>query len=225
MWIFYTGKDCLDILERGYKEDGIYFINPDSSSTLTRIFCDQLTNGGGWAVFQRRVNSSQDFLLAWDDYRQGFGNLNKGFWLGNNKLHRLSLSSQDMLIELTDTKGNTKHASYGSFFIGPESEKYILSVGTYSGSAGDSLHHHNKLRFTTKDIDNDEHDNNCAKRYTGAWWYKDCYRSNLNGQYGIQDLKGITWHNWNTKAYDANKAASMKLRPARGKTNMIIIDY
>ncbi|XP_010224858.1 PREDICTED: fibrinogen C domain-containing protein 1, partial [Tinamus guttatus] len=52
--------------------------------------------------------------------------------------------------------------------------------------SGDSFLKHNGMKFTTKDLDNDHSENNCAAFYHGAWWYRNCHTSNLNGQY----LKG-----------------------------------
>lgn len=38
--------------------------------------------------------------------------------------------------------------------------------------------------FSTEDRDNDIAVTNCAMSYKGAWWYKNCHRTNLNGKYG-----------------------------------------
>ncbi|KAJ8033297.1 Tenascin-N [Holothuria leucospilota] len=47
---------------------------------------------------------------------------------------------------------------------------------------------------TLQDIDRDNDlplFTNCAVRHSGGWWFKSCYSSNLNGEYGRQDETGI----------------------------------
>ena len=50
------------------------------------------------------------------------------------------------------------YAKYGKFNIGNEQTQYRLEVGSYSGTARDSLTYHNNMTFTTKDRDNDMDD-------------------------------------------------------------------
>ena len=77
-------------------------------------------------------------------------------------------------------------------------------------------YYHNNQQFTTKDRDNDERsDVNCAIDYHGAWWYGDCYESNLNGKYfrgGQIEYQGVTWFSWK-KDYQSLKGVIMKIRP------------
>ena len=161
------------------------------------------TDGGGWTVFQRRQDGSVDFYRYWTDYENGFGNLTGEFWLGLSKIHRLTKEGSNTLrVDLGDFEGNTAYANYSIFNVSDGSTEYILTVGGYSGTAGDSLaNNHNGMRFSTRDNENDlRSGNNCAQQYTGAWWYNACYRSNLNGRYifntSTENPQGIVWWHW-----------------------------
>jgi len=51
--------------------------------------------------------------------------------------------------------------------------------------SGDSLGFHNGMPFTTKDQDNDLEKNlNCAQKYHGGWWYKNCHQVRRAEIYG-----------------------------------------
>ena len=173
------------------------------------------TDGGGWTVFQRRQDGSVDFYRGWNDYKAGFGQLTAEFWLGNDKIHRLTASKPSSLrVELEDWNGVKVYAKYGKFNIGNEQAQYRLEVGSYSGAAGDSLAYHNNMAFTTKDRDNDGWSSkNCAVEFTGAWWYDYCIGSNLNGQYlgGKRDDRGLRWYPFRGSL--SLKFTEMKLRP------------
>ena len=112
----------------------MYKIDPDGLGEFD-VFCDQETAGGAWTVFQKRMDGSVDFYRGWDDYKQGFGNLNDEFWLGLDKIHRLSFSgSYKLRVDLEDLHGNTAFAEYSSFGVSSEGAKYQLSLGSYSGT-------------------------------------------------------------------------------------------
>ena len=111
----------------------MYTINPDDGDPFD-VYCDQKTAGGGWTVIQKRLDGSVDFNLGWADYKRGFGNLNGEFWLGLDKMQRLTKEGRNRIrVELTDTKGKTEYADYDMFAVASERAKYQLSLGTYSG--------------------------------------------------------------------------------------------
>ncbi|XP_028411976.1 ficolin-2-like [Dendronephthya gigantea] len=202
--------------KKGIKQNGVYKIDPDGKGSFN-VRCDMTTSGGGWTVFQRRIDGSVDFYRGWQDYKHGFGDLNGEFWLGLEKIRRLTSASQNELrIDMEDTSGNRKYAEYGLFAVTSERQKYQLSLGTYSGNAGDSFTEHKGMSFSTKDSDNDRHSSHCAVSFKGAWWYSDCHSSNLNGLYhhGAYNpyADGIHWRTWKGYHYSL-KSTSMKIRP------------
>jgi len=211
-------KDCSDLLKAGHTQSGVYSVNPDGKGSFT-VYCDMHADGGGWTVFQRRQDGSVDFYRRWNDYKSGFGQLTAEFWLGNDKIHRLTASRPSSLrVELEDWSGTRVYAKYGRFNVGDEHAQYRLEVGSYSGTAGDSLiggHSHINMAFTTKDRDNDRWSSgNCAVSYTGAWWYNSCHDSNLNGKYlgDKRDYRGAMW--WAFRRTLSLKFTEMKLRPS-----------
>ena len=103
------------------------------------MYCDQKTAGGGWTVFQKRLDGSVDFYLGWDDYKRGFGNLNGEFWLGLDKIHRLTKGRSKLRVDLEDFDNQTAYAEFDSFAVGDEQSKYKLEcLGQY---AGKTQHH------------------------------------------------------------------------------------
>ena len=168
-------------------------------------------------MFQRRLDGTTNFFRDWDAYKRGFGDLTREFWLGNDKISRLTQAmTAILLVEVADWEGATAVAKYGIFRVASESLSYELTVGSYSGNAGDSLSYHNSSSFTTMDRDNDDNrGENCAVKSVGAWWYNSCHDSNLNGQYmgaGKLDSKGMVWYYWKN-SLQALKTSNMMLRP------------
>ncbi|KAL9969449.1 hypothetical protein ACROYT_G021667 [Oculina patagonica] len=206
-------RDCSDLLKSGHTQSGVYSVNPDGRGHFN-VYCDMRTDGGGWTVFQRRQDGSVDFYRGWNDYKAGFGQLTNEFWLGNEKIHRLTASRPSSLrVDMEDWSAGKAYAKYGKFYIGDEQAKYQLEVGSYSGTAGDSLAYHNSMAFTAKDRDNDR-GGNCAVQYTGAWWYNSCHHSNLNGQYlgDKRDDRGARWYHFRSSL--SLKFTEMKLKPS-----------
>ncbi|KAI8747774.1 BgiBFREP12.6 [Biomphalaria glabrata] len=179
-----------------------------------KVMCDTKTDGGGWIIFQRRINGKVDFYRGWKEYRDGFGDYSIGeFYLGNENIFKLTSTGQyDLRIDLESN--NTKYfALYKDFKILNETEKYKLKIGSYSGNAGDDLSRHNNMFFSTFDRDNDANSGlNCAEYSSGAWWYAGCHDSNLNGQWGLTSSnKGMNWYQL-TRYSNSVSFSEMKIR-------------
>ena len=137
---------CAELLRDGWNSSGVYTINPDRGKPV-QVLCDMNTDGGGWTVFQKRLDGSVDFFLGWESCKYGFGNPNSEFWLGNDNLHHLTDSDDVMLrVDLEDFEGNITYAEYTTFKVADEADKYRLLIGGYSGTAGDSMLEKQPLR-------------------------------------------------------------------------------
>ena len=187
-------------------------------SLILQVYCDMETDGGGWTVFQRRVDDSVDFYRNWVDYERGFGELKGNYWLGLANIHRLTPTDDTTLrIDLGDFEDNKRFATYNQFQVLDANIQYALIVQGYSGDATNSFTGHNLMKFSTKDRDNDlRQDSNCATDAKGAWWYRACFSSNLNTPYyndpmSAPDWHGIIWYTWKGKKYSL-KFTEMKVR-------------
>ncbi|XP_075156832.1 ficolin-2-like [Haematobia irritans] len=175
------------------------------------------TQSQSWTTILQRLDGSVDFYRDWNDYKKGFGNPPNGeFFIGLDKLHELtSESPQELLVVLREWTGEMVHAHYDLFKIAGENEKYaITSIGNYNGDAGDSMEYHLGMPFSTYDQDNDISTRNCATYFRGAWWFKSCYASHLNGPYRLEaaaEQAGVSWDKWK-KDYSFQYAV-MKIRP------------
>ena len=174
------------------------------------------TDGGGWTVFQRRMDGTIDFNRGWKDYHCGFGDLDGEFWLGLNKIHRLTSSNSTLRIDLQDFSGNKRYAKYSIFNVGDSDTKYEVLAFEYTGDAGNSFEGHSGLKFSTKDQDNDCYeDGSCALLHKGGWWFGYCHNTNLNGLYlfgnHTSDGDGVNWYHWLGHHYSL-KVTEMKVK-------------
>ena len=83
-------------------------------------------------MFQKRLDGSVNFYFNWGDYKVGFGDLNGEFWLGLDKIHRLTSEDNSTLrVDLEDFEGNSTYAEYNTFSVMSENDKYKLKLGSY----------------------------------------------------------------------------------------------
>ncbi|MBN3295451.1 FIBG protein, partial [Amia calva] len=241
-----TGKDCQEIANKGAKVSGLYYIKPVKAKQQFLVYCEIDGKTNGWTVLQRRRDGSVDFKRNWIQYKEGFGYLSPDdtteYWIGNEKIHLISTQSTIpyiLRVELKDWSGQTKHADYAMFKVGPESDKYRLTYAYYiEGEAGDAFDGydfgddpsdkiytmHNGQQFSTPDQDNDKYQGNCAEQDGSGWWMNRCHAGHLNGKYyqgGPYTAKdageygfdnGIIWATWHSRWYSM-KETTMKIIP------------
>ena len=196
--------------------------------------CDMTSDGGKWMVIQRRINGSVDFYHNWTDYVNGFGDLEGEFWYGLENIHCLTTREDvELRIELGNGTVPSIVWTYQLFKVGGADTNYRLTIGQASGVGGtfDAMAHQNGQAFTTRDRDHDIwRDANCAKVFGGAWWYKGCFRSNLNSKYVFhtpEDYTGSYSQYANRLCWCGNSRCQhcqhytkvqMKIRPKRCST-------
>ncbi|XP_046323908.1 tenascin-X isoform X4 [Marmota monax] len=207
-------RDCGEEMQNGpsTSRTTTIFLNGNRERPLN-VFCDMETDGGGWLVFQRRMDGQTDFWRDWEDYAHGFGNISREFWLGNEALHSLTQAGDySMRVDLR-AGDEAVFAQYDSFRVGSAAENYRLHLEGYHGTAGDSMSYHSGSVFSARDRDPNNLLISCAVSYRGAWWYRNCHYANLNGLYGSTvDHQGVSWYHW--KGFEFSVPfTEMKLRP------------
>ncbi|KAH8274103.1 hypothetical protein KR044_010385, partial [Drosophila immigrans] len=141
------------------------------------IPCDSKLVGSGWMVIQRREDGTENFNRNWTEYRVGFGDFHKEFFIGLEKLYLITNAQPHYLyIYLEDFNNDIRYALYKNFAIGSEKESYaIKKLGEYSGNAENALSNHMNMKFSTADHYFDK-GFNCAENYNSGWWFNDgCY--------------------------------------------------
>nr|DBA25453.1 TPA: hypothetical protein GDO54_009836 [Pyxicephalus adspersus] len=199
----YSGScytDCANHYYNGERSSGIYTIAPSTGGAPTDVYCDMDTDGGGWTVIQRRQDGSVNFTRTWTEYKEGFGNLNGEFWLGNENIHRITQRGGFSLrIDMEDWSGHHKYAVYREFSIEDETNSYRLHVSGAGGTADDSFAwYHNKKSFSTPESGNLPLTTNGGKYVKGR---------------RMMGPDGVVWYSWLNTDYYSLKKVSMMIRP------------
>lgn len=173
-------RDCKEVFEQcqgDSLDSGVYYVQPIGSKEPFEVYCNNSVDGGGWTVLQRRMDGSLDFYRYWADYKNGFGFLNREFWLGNDKIALLTNQKDyELRIDMNDRHGAQFFAKYDLFRISDEYSKYkLVEIEGYDATSTvgiDRMTWHKDKLFSTRDQDNDAWDAfHCAEKHEGAWWF------------------------------------------------------
>ncbi|KAM8704232.1 hypothetical protein ACLKA7_008776 [Drosophila subpalustris] len=162
-----------------------------------RIPCNRDSNNKDWSVIERRLEQQLDFNRDWEQYRNGFGDHKSEFFVGLNVVHLMTSSQPHELLIRLKTRQTIKFARYSHFEVAGEDKDFtLLSLGSYSGDAGDGMRGIEGLKFSTFDRDNDLlEDDNCAADSMGAWWFSDCGITDLNYKHYSEIMNLMHWNN------------------------------
>jgi len=161
-------------------------------------------DGGGWLAFQYRHNGEVDFQRNWQAYKEGFGSMEKEFWLGNDLLHYFTTHyDQELYIKGERFNGNIGVSRYSEFKIDNEADKYRLHLSGPSGQASFG-NNANGLLFSAPGEDNDSLSNReCSTEGAGrgGFWFSACGKITPNAFYynqteTVPSDEGILWKKW-----------------------------
>lgn len=211
--------ECSGWFDKGHTNSGIYAVKPNQSEAFN-VYCDMSADGGS-TVVQQRVDGLVDFNQTWKKYEQGFGDLEKDFWLGLRKIHSLTQHGDHILrIDVEDWKEGKHWAEY-HFSVEGTSNDYVLHVSHFSGDLHDAMTNATGTKFSTKDTNSDQRNSVCTRSYTGGWWFNNCGETNLNGRYLWMRAKGRSMRkrgvHWRPDTGPSLylKMTKMTVRPAR----------
>ena len=192
------------IASNSLAETGLYEIKDPCpgdrkfSYAKIHVYCSMEIDGGGWIVIQRRIaNGTVNFHKNWEDYVNGFGDLEGEFWIGLENMHELT-NHQGVELQVTVWNDNeTITWNYRTFRIGSAENNYALYVRGGNGDGDiDGLAYSNGCPFTT--FDKYSSYSRCARLYQAGWWYynyryidgnrKYCTDANLNGRHESSNI-------------------------------------
>ena len=110
--------------------------------------------------------------------------------MGLEEIHQLTTThNMSLSIEIETFEGEPFTVKLETFSLGSADNNYTIHYTGYSQSSTRLRREFFSInlagkKFTTKDRDNDLSDGNCASDFhRGGWWYENCGRNNLNGNY------------------------------------------
>ena len=199
--------DCETWFKSGYTTSGVYEITFNGKQR--EVYCEMdAMNNEGWTVIQKRVDGSVDFTRGWADYKNGFGNVDGEYWLGNDDLHALTTPGHQGTILLKifakAFDGEETFVVFSGFKIENETINYKLHTGKFV--AGESSHsasflYHDGMYFSAPGTDNDPSWLDCAVH--DGFWYNGCQEMSPNGPYYQENescpaSNGMMWYSFKT---------------------------
>jgi len=165
-------------------------------------------------LVQQNMDGSNFFNRSWAEFRVGFSDLRGNYWLGNERLHRLTTSGRYKLrFDLQALNHSWYYTEYSSLSVFNETSNYKIRVSGYQGNAGDALWYSDGKMFTTFDRDNDRRsvsDGNCAVRTGGGFWHSNCTYCGVNVIRGRPDD-----FKWRGRLGTQNVAITLNLQSSR----------
>lgn len=173
---FSLPESCFELYSNGQLNNGIYTI--DLLYGPNQVYCDMKNKG--WILIAKRINTTprRYFARKWQEYKDGFGDLESSFWTSLDILNMLTMSKNYYLrIDFGTLKDPQYFIEFSLFKIHSENENYKIELGNIINRNIDlEIEQMSNIEFSTEDRDNDLMKNaNCAQAMSGGWWFTNCF--------------------------------------------------
>ena len=215
-------KDCYDLKCYGVSKakDGPHTIYSSTTGLDSfRVSCDQETEGGGWIMYQRRVDGTVDFTRNWEAYKYGFGDHGGNtteLWFGNENVYQMLMgygsTKWELRIEADAFDGTDCWVMASNLHMYYEGRRYAMywdSVSASKAELVDDLNYHKLKPFNTLDNSEGINAKRCLIEYKGGWWYDNCGKIFLNGEYENKAVE------FSTSIYVSNFKQQVSLERSR----------
>ena len=195
-------KDCYDLkcYMVSKAKDGHHTIYPGTTQpTSLQVSCDQETDGGGWIMYQRRVDGTVNFTKNWEEYKYMFGDHGDNtteLWLGNENVYQVLQSNGntewELRIEADAFDGTSCWLVASDFRMNNETLRYSMDWDNVSASKPGIMadwNYHKLIPFTTLDNNLRQYGKRRVDKCKGGWWYVNYITIFLNGEYSNQSVK------------------------------------
>ena len=173
-------KDCAELRDMVGPNSGVYWVrNPDGVNPAFDVYCEQVLNGGGWAMVLNSVRSPEGHTTEfWQlEYAVRFNRIgtaapDQNYY--NGFLYQVGTTYMDVFVDL-DAK-----AAVAAVMTTTGIDRTTMKFGNPMLMLGDAGVFNNQFAagWAAKDYDGDPSDGNCAssfanvaQHYGGCWVY------------------------------------------------------
>ena len=195
---------CIPLEGSGDQSDmyqsGVYSIKTGAFS-MSDVWCDMDTAGGGWLTILRRSQTHKNitFERCRDEYVNGFGSLEKDFWLGLENMHLLTKNGDyELRVDLYDSDNETAPYAYVHYDVVKVNRcpDYTLELNGFTPSdktLRDCLIQFSGKKFIVYESDEEQKDKEDCQYGRGGWWYRNRLECALQGSILTDGHEQLEW--------------------------------
>ena len=154
---------------------------------LSNVYCGALELPVKYLKMQQISVQRISFARTWDEYKNGFEGGAGNYWLGLEKLHRLTSRYKRTLLRIDLIFPRTvQTAVYKTFQVASESDGYRLYIDDFDpqrSNVENAFLTPDAGVFVTKDRDHGEGLSSLAEIQGGGWWANGFNVNNLNAEH------------------------------------------